>query len=164
MTNGNGDSPQAQAYRSIIPGVALGGTPQTQTFLIPRHPDRALSIEFVSFLNHAPATIVANDIFTCRVVLGGPQTNVNNVAQVITLAEASWVAVGTTGMLNPTGRSGVNFDGGLRLTPNDDPVYVVLQNTTSGNTLAGTLMAVHGWQIPTLDLGTFPMPRYEAIV
>jgi hypothetical protein len=109
-------------------------------------------------------TLVANDILTLRVVLGGPQTNVNNVTQVIELAAASWIVVGTTGLLNPAGKAGIDFPSGLRLTPNDDPVYFVLGNTTSGNSLAGIRMAAHGWTIPSSDLATFPMPHYEAVI
>jgi hypothetical protein len=163
MTNGNGDTLSAMAYRRKVLQTTNSGT--FVSFRVPTHSQTALVLERVTFDNvGSQGSIAVFDqvhlsvkLSTLDAASGGTRTLLFNMPWVV----MSGAAAGTALSFNPP--NGGKIDPAVRLPPNDDPCWVTL--STVGNAFGDTMVCVmQGWEIPTADLATFPMPRYEAVV
>lgn len=143
-------------------------------FLIPRHPQSAISLERITFTTRAALGFVANDVLCAKIVLNASNNVpiINNVPDGVILVSGLWLYLGSNfpsgESLNPPGSPGWEFSPSVRLAPNDDPVYVVLQDETTpvtGANMQAIQVIATGWEIPTPDLATFPPPdSVEAVV
>ncbi len=156
-------------YRTLVPPTSTTGVTTTRCgiFKIPPHGQTALAVKWMSFWTPSAMTIASGDTLSAFVFVDNNPTNIPAISGAnpkTVLAAFNWTPPsGTLNVINPPGLIGLIFPDPLLLAPNDDPCWVVIldNNQSTGVTQAQwdtTFLSVNGWEIPTLDLGTFPSP------